>query len=196
MSAFVFAYGYVCVIKLGILKMICRLLGINTMGRVEVYAWFEDQYNLTPFYFGEGFQYIRRYMEFGRGNWLVNAFHNLHNSILQIYIETGFWGFFMWFGFLLVLIPKKVRSIYGSNGYNVFLTTNPYGAWKWNCSTKTKSSATSASVSRYNGKKFKKYQNYYVRIVTRRKQNGVFRPVPAPTAAYYQYKFYLYNKKK
>lgn len=117
LSAFVFAYGYVCVIKLGILKMICRLLGINTMGRVEVYAWFEDQYNLTPFYFGEGFQYIRRYMEFGRGNWLVNAFHYLHNSILQIYIETGFWGFFMWFGFLLVLIPKKVRSIYGSNGY-------------------------------------------------------------------------------
>lgn len=120
LSAFVFSYFYVCVIKLGILKMVCNLLGINTMGRVEVYAWFEDQYNLTPLYFGEGFQYIRRYMECGKGDWLVNAFHYLHNSILQIYIETGFWGFIMWFGFLLVWIPKKVRSIYGSNGYTFY----------------------------------------------------------------------------
>ena len=93
-------------------------------------------------------------------------------------------------------VKLKWNKISGSNGYNVFLTTNPYGAWKWNCSTKTKSSATSASVSKFNGKKFKKYQNYYVRIVTRRKQNGVFRPVPAPTASYYQYKFFIYNKKK
>ena len=97
--------------------MVCDLLQINTMGRVEVYGWFEDQYNLTPFYFGRGFQYIRLYMEHERGNWMVNSFHYLHNSILQIYIETGFWGFLMWFGFLLVWIPNKVRSIYGSNGY-------------------------------------------------------------------------------
>lgn len=72
--------------------------------------------------------------------------------------------------------------IYGCNGYNVFITTNPKGTWYWNQSTPVNATATSAVVSKYRGSKLQKHQNYYVRIVTRRKRNGVFCTVPMPAS--------------
>ena len=70
--------------------------------------------------------------------------------------------------------------IYGCNGYNVFLATNPNGTWYWNQSTSTKADATSAVITEYRGSRLKKNTRYYVRIVTRRKRNGVFCTVPMP----------------
>ena len=70
--------------------------------------------------------------------------------------------------------------IYGCNGYNVFLATNPNGTWYWNQSTSEKATATSASIVKCGGAKLKKNTRYYVRIVTRRKRNGVFCTVPMP----------------
>ena len=70
--------------------------------------------------------------------------------------------------------------IYGCNGYNVFITTNPNGKWYWNQSTTEKATATSTTIDKCGGAKLKKNTRYYVRIVTRRKRNGVFCTVPMP----------------
>ncbi len=70
--------------------------------------------------------------------------------------------------------------IYGCNGYNVFITTNPNGTWYWNQSTPINATATKATITKYRGSKLKKNTRYYVRIVTRRKRNGVFCTVPMP----------------
>jgi len=83
--------------------------------------------------------------------------------------------------------------IYGSSGYNIFMTTNPSGRWIYNLSTSRKATATSAIVKKYNGSNLKKYQNYYVRVITRRRYKGVFCQVPEPSAGYYSYMFYIYT---
>ena len=80
----------------------------------------------------------------------------------------------------------KWNTIYGSSGYNVFMTTNPKGTWYWNQSTSKKATATTATITKYRGSKLKKYTTYYIRVVTRRKRNGVFCTVPAPSNSYYQ----------
>ena len=67
----------------------------------------------------------------------------------------------------------------------VFITTNPNGTWYWNQSTSVKADATSAVITKYRGSKLKKNTKYYVRIVTRRKRNGVFCTVPMPAANTY-----------
>ena len=72
--------------------------------------------------------------------------------------------------------------VYGCNGYNVFITTNPNGKWYWNQSTSEKATATSASIVKCGGTKLKKNTRYYIRIVTRRKRNGVFCTVPMPAS--------------
>lgn len=90
-------------------------------------------------------------------------------------------------------VKFKWNIIYGSNGYNIFMTTNPSGKWYWNLSTNTLATATSGIVKKYRGSSLKKYQNYYARVITRRKRNGVFCTVPEPSSGYYSYTFYIYT---
>ncbi len=75
--------------------------------------------------------------------------------------------------------------IYGCNGYNVFITTNPNGNWYWNQSTPEYATETNAVIQKYRGSKLKRNTRYYVRIVTRRKRNGVFCTVPMPSSSTY-----------
>ena len=77
-------------------------------------------------------------------------------------------------------IKASWNIIYGCNGYNVFITTNPNGKWYWNQSTSQKATATSAVIDKCGGAKLKKNTRYYVRLVTRRKRHGVFCTVPMP----------------
>ena len=79
---------------------------------------------------------------------------------------------------------------YGCNGYNVFVTTNPNGKWYWNQSTAVKANATSAVITKCNGK-LKKNTRYYVRIVSRRKFKGVFCSVPMPAKNTYAGSFVI-----
>lgn len=74
------------------------------------------------------------------------------------------------------------NPIYGSNGYNIFVSSDPVSKnkWAWNQSTAKKATATSATIKKFKGKNLKKYTNYYVRIVTRRAYKGVFCSVPVP----------------
>lgn len=74
------------------------------------------------------------------------------------------------------------NPIYGCNGYNIFMTNEPLSKnkWVWNQSTAVKANATSATIKKFKGQNLKRYTNYYVRIVTRRKRNGVFCGVPVP----------------
>lgn len=90
-------------------------------------------------------------------------------------------------------ISSKIKwnPIYGSSGYNVFLSTNPSGKWYWDQSTAVNATATSATIKKFRGKKLEKYKTYYVRLVTRRKRNGVFCTVPIPSSSYYNFGFVM-----
>lgn len=88
-------------------------------------------------------------------------------------------------------VNLRWNIVYGSSGYNIFLTQNPKGTWYWNQSTAQKATSTTATLKSFRGSKLKTYTNYYVRIVTRRKMNGVFCTVPAPGSGYYSLRFRL-----
>lgn len=79
------------------------------------------------------------------------------------------------------------NTIYGSSGYNVFVCTDDPDEgdqWIWNTKTETKATANSATVKKFKRKNLKKYETYYVRIVTRLKVNGSFRSVYVPSSYY------------
>ena len=85
-------------------------------------------------------------------------------------------------------IKLKWNTIYGSDGYNVFISTTP-GKWYWNQSTAQKATATTATIKTCHGRKLEKHRTYYVRIVTRKKKNSRFISSPEPYAQYYNYTF-------
>lgn len=107
---FVMSFLYVILIRTGVFTNIVDSLGINTMNRLHVYDWFSNQYDFSVLYIGKGFQYIHRYMMSGLGDYFVNNYQYLHNSILQLYIEFGFFGFLMWNAFLLFIYPKIISK--------------------------------------------------------------------------------------
>lgn len=78
------------------------------------------------------------------------------------------------------------NPVYGGNGYNIFVSTDPSSknSWAWNQSTAAKGTATTATIKKVKGEPLKRYTNYYVRIVTRRKRKGVFCTVPVPKDYY------------
>jgi len=119
----VLPFLYVCFIRFGGLSFVARLFNINSMGRVEVYEWFSDQHTISPLYIGKGFQYIHRYMLAGMGSKLVNDFEYLHNSILQLYIEGGFWGFFLWFAHAAVGVPVMLHKWFSRKVSVFYLVT-------------------------------------------------------------------------
>lgn len=84
------------------------------------------------------------------------------------------------------------NPVYGSSGYNVFMTTNPYGKWYWNQSTSPRALSTTGVVKVYLRKKLKLYQNYYYRIITRRTYQGVYCTVPMPSSSFYNGGFRFY----
>lgn len=109
---------YVFIIQSGLLAQICNKFGISTQGRLYVWNWFSNMYTISPLYMGKGLQFVHEYMsafiaEGGSPTSMVSMFGYLHNSDLQIYIELGFLGFFMWFTFYLFIMPKLIYKNFG-----------------------------------------------------------------------------------
>lgn len=87
-------------------------------------------------------------------------------------------------------IKLKWSPIYGCNGYNVFVTTNPSGKWYWNQS-RAGAMNTSATIKKFRGKSLKTKQTYYVRVASRRKRNGVYCGVMFPGSSFWNCRFIM-----
>ena len=168
-------------------------------------TWTDGSHNIGT----KPYEYIDAAYNAVRFNGL-NYQHVYYMQVRALTVSNGYaTGFSPWSNIVFITPwPKNVNGsrgkgltekvkwniIYGSNGYNIFLTTNPNGKWYWNLSTDTKATATSATVKKYRGSNLKMYTNYYIRVITRRKRNGVFCTVPEPSRSYYQGRFrYVYR---
>ncbi len=86
-------------------------------------------------------------------------------------------------------VRAKWSAIDWNDGYNIMMATNPNGNW-YNVKSRVK--GTSTIINKYRGSSFKKYQNYYVRVITRNVLGGVAYTAPAPIAGFYQNGFRIY----
>lgn len=97
-TSVILAFLYVVSTKVGWFGKITDMLGIDAMGRNEVYEYIKEYYKISIGFLGYGFEYtttllldvIKSHPEAKIG---VVA---LHNNILTIYIELGFIGFWAW----------------------------------------------------------------------------------------------------
>ena len=98
---------YLWTIKEGVFYDIVEALGINMMSRDEFYARYDSFYELTPAFLGLGVRFVYRYEESVQG-----VVHQIHNIFMQMYIEVGFWTWFVWLWyeirFRIYAIGKRV----------------------------------------------------------------------------------------
>ena len=83
--------------------------------------------------------------------------------------------------------------ITGAYDYQVYMSTTGKSGWKKIGTVKGNAKSRSIVVSSFNGKKLVKYQNYYYKVIARRKMSGQFYTSNGNTSSYYYGYFWLYT---
>ena len=110
------AFLYIIAVHMGLFTYLEEVVGIDTMGRDQIYEYLNTQYDISPFYLGKG-------VAFDSKPWDTSAMRNLtihqnafHNDFVRMYIELGFWGFLLWLWLYLVFQPGYFMKHQGIRG--------------------------------------------------------------------------------
>lgn len=126
--AVIFSFGYVVATKTGAFEYITNYLGIDTMGRNDVYNYIEKYYQISPGFMGYGFEYatvILQKIMVENPNAHIGVVA-LHNNILTIYIELGFLGFWAWMIYTWVFQVNWMISHWGEKTGMLFFLCELY----------------------------------------------------------------------
>lgn len=108
------AFAYICLIKAGIYEYLTTRFGIDTMGRLDLSIMIDRYYWIGPDYIGNGIGFIKEmFNELANRGFTIYA---LHCDILKIYIELGFWGFWLWMLCYFPIRTCKVSRWQGKRG--------------------------------------------------------------------------------
>lgn len=89
---------------------ILNMIGINSMGRLRLYSYFQDIFSISPFYLGRGIRFTEFYLQ---NDSYLRYFGAIHNDILRLYIENGMCIFIY---FIYVYFYKFIKRI---NNYRI-----------------------------------------------------------------------------
>ena len=102
---------YLYLIKSGIFYQIAEELGVNLMSRDVLYSYYEDFYDISPTYLGQGVRFIYAYgTEHASDAIMVDAVHNVY---LETFIECGFGCYLIWMLYELSFRIRRIEKRYG-----------------------------------------------------------------------------------
>lgn len=93
----VFCYIYLITIQNGSFTRLLTEHGIELNGREKIYDYIANYYEVKPTYLGKGYEFCVQLLKsmHGTKEQVVNI-TAVHNDILKMYVEMGFWGFLFW----------------------------------------------------------------------------------------------------
>lgn len=96
----VYGFLYVWFVRSGNFVKLMDELGIDLMGRQNLYKFIEDYYVISPLFMGHGFESIEHILK-GAGdikvaNTYISRMSALHCDYLAMYIQMGFIGYIAW----------------------------------------------------------------------------------------------------
>lgn len=92
-----FCYFYITIIQDGTFSRFCIEHEIELNGREKIYDFISNFYEVSPSYGGKGYEFCVQLLKSMHGTKdQVVDITAVHNDILKMYVEMGFWGFFLW----------------------------------------------------------------------------------------------------
>ena len=92
-----FCYFYISIIHSGAFTAFLTEHEIDLMGREKIYDYISNFYTISPSYLGRGYEFCVHLLKSVRHTKdQVLTVDAIHNDILKMYVELGFWGFFLW----------------------------------------------------------------------------------------------------
>lgn len=110
---------YIWLIDSGFLDYIEQRWGIDLMGRSSLLALVDEFYHFGPDFIGHGVGYLQEYIVGVRGT-------GLHNDIVTMYVDIGFWGFLLWG---ITLFPIRARFLAKRGGAHAAILCFSYGVY-------------------------------------------------------------------
>jgi O-antigen ligase len=96
-SIVVFCYFYISIIQDGTFSRFCIEHDIELNGREKIYDFISNFYEVSPSYGGRGYEFCVQLLKSMHGTKdQVVDITAVHNDILKMYVEMGFWGFLLW----------------------------------------------------------------------------------------------------
>ena len=93
----VFCYFYIFIIQKGYFTQFCTEHEIELNGRDRIYDYISQFYEVSPSYRGKGYEFCVQLLKSLKGTaGQVVDITAVHNDILKMYVEMGFWGFLAW----------------------------------------------------------------------------------------------------
>ena len=92
-----FCYFYIIIIQNGTFINFLTEHEIELNGREKIYDYISNFYEVKPSYRGKGYEFCVQLLKSMKGTKeQVVAITAVHNDILKMYVEMGFWGFLFW----------------------------------------------------------------------------------------------------
>ncbi len=122
------SFGYVVFTRMGWFQIMTDYLGIDSMGRNEVYSYIEKYYDISLGFMGYGFEYTTVILQqIAEENPAANiGVVALHNNILTLYIEMGFLGFWAWMVYTWVFQLHWMINHWGEKSAMLFFFCELY----------------------------------------------------------------------
>lgn len=123
----VFCYYYLSIIHSGAFTAFLEAHDIELMGREKIYDFISNFYTISPAYRGKGYEFCVQLLRSMKGtkDQVVNI-TAVHNDILKMYVELGFWGFFVWIMWYYVYQTHWFLTRCGEKTAVCFMTINLY----------------------------------------------------------------------
>ncbi|MBQ7718636.1 MAG: O-antigen ligase family protein [Clostridia bacterium] len=123
----VFCYYYLSIIHSGAFTAFLEEHEIELMGREKIYDFISKFYTISPSYRGKGYEFCVQLLRTMKGtkDQVVNI-TAVHNDILKMYVELGFWGFLMWIMWYYVYQTHWFLTRCGEKVAVCFITINTY----------------------------------------------------------------------
>lgn len=127
LAVVVFCYYYLSIIHSGAFTAFLEEHDIELMGREKIYDFISNFYTISPSYRGKGYEFCVQLLRSMKGtkDQVVNI-TAVHNDILKMYVELGFWGFFVWIIGYYVYQTHWFLTRCGEKTAICFMTINLY----------------------------------------------------------------------
>ena len=114
---------YITIVSTGILYTIGDLYGIDFSGRSFIYIYMKRFYEFSPTFFGKGMGFTEKYLTSINGTAegaYVNNYGYIHNDVLKMFIDYGFWGCIFWLLWYFIYISSTMKRCFGEYARYVY----------------------------------------------------------------------------
>lgn len=101
---------YVYAIKAGYVFAFTESHDINLQYRDVIWSRIDNLYTFNTGFMGRGWDFVTKYLQDNNQVLFGNSLGGIHNDILKIYIDFGFWGTIVFFSIFLIYIPIKLKN--------------------------------------------------------------------------------------